>query len=196
MGCASPAGTAEPARPLSRPCGTCCSAGLVPNLETLGYSRMSLRDRVLTQFTSVFCTQILVALDMNVRAPENRRCAPSRTRSPCPAWDRTPRKPSSWPTPASDPPEAASALAKARSIPWKHDILTLLGSVIWQDTGPATSPRLLSPDRIGNEDRPPSCSPSSTRANLRFDPSPIPVRQRPSVVAMPGSQCINVNRAT
>jgi hypothetical protein len=44
LGCASPEGTAEPARPVSRPFGTHCSSGLVPNVETLGYYRMSLRD--------------------------------------------------------------------------------------------------------------------------------------------------------
>ena len=42
---------------------------LVPNVETLGYYRMSLRDKDLPGFAGVLGDQILAALDKNVRAP-------------------------------------------------------------------------------------------------------------------------------
>jgi hypothetical protein len=51
---ALPSGSPFNLRPISRPFGTYCSAGLVPNVETLGYSRMSLRDMVLAQLHECF----------------------------------------------------------------------------------------------------------------------------------------------
>ena len=57
-GRASPGGTAEPTGPVSRPFGTYRSSGLVPNVQTLGYFRMSLRDRVLAQLRECFLVRI------------------------------------------------------------------------------------------------------------------------------------------
>jgi hypothetical protein len=48
----------------SRPFGTYATSNLDPNVKALGYSRVSLRDK-----DSFSRSQILVALDRNVRAP-------------------------------------------------------------------------------------------------------------------------------
>jgi hypothetical protein len=60
-GRASPGGTAEPTGPVSRPFGTYRSSGLVPNVETLGYFRMSLRDRVLAQLRGKYSVNMFAS---------------------------------------------------------------------------------------------------------------------------------------
>ena len=50
---------------VSRPFGTCCVFGGVPNveIETLGYYRKSLRDKDLPVFCDSGTEQLLMALD-------------------------------------------------------------------------------------------------------------------------------------
>jgi len=66
----SPEGTAENLRaPAAVPSGLIGPRTLVPNVETLGYYRMSLQDKALPRPGAYFVGSNLAALDRNVRAP-------------------------------------------------------------------------------------------------------------------------------
>ena len=83
---ASPEGTVEGSRKrVSRPFGTNPGSVVVPNVETLGYCRKSLRDKAPRAFSPL---QILVRLDFQSAVSQNcilrawKTSAPRRFRSP------------------------------------------------------------------------------------------------------------------